>query len=75
MTTRTEYLDGTSERWVEHDGATEWQQCRWCGLRTGAGLTTSHDAAYYAEGHDPADCPRCGGEDCMGIVVDAEVSQ
>ena len=43
----------------EHDYTTEWQECDTCGLRLGAGVTTSYDATYYSDDHDPADCPAC----------------
>ena len=49
-----------------HDHVTEWQECDTCHLRTGAGLTTKYDDIYYADGWDPARCPKCdAGRMCL----------
>lgn len=65
MTTTTKRAPRPGYR--EHDHVTDWQECDTCALRLGAGITTDHDAAYYAETHDPDDCPRvgCDGRMCL----------
>ncbi len=57
------------EGYVEHDHVTEWQECDTCHLRTGAGITISYDATYYADDHDPDRCPRPGCDGRMGLPV------
>jgi hypothetical protein len=53
-----------------HDHTTEWQECDTCGTRLGAGITTPHDARYYADTWDPDDCPVPGCDGLMALPKD-----
>lgn len=55
----------TTRGWREHDHSSDYQVCRDCGLRTGAGVSSDYDEQYFAGSWDPAECPRCGGP--MGV--------
>jgi hypothetical protein len=57
--------ENITRTWRPHDHCSDYQVCRDCGLRLGAGITTSYDATYYADGYDPEVCPNCGGP--MGV--------
>lgn len=48
--------------YIEHDGATAWQECDTCGLRLGEGIATPYDERYYASDNSDA----CPTDDCDG---------